>query len=103
MWRDTPPPPGSAGAILRMIPNRRTHFRHKVLCWVGRISTRAVCNVFSRELGREMVGLRVSMRHPRKRFLGVHVTLPFFSFFRNFGSHCVDLLGALGMKNFSIA
>ena len=51
----------------------------------------------------ETVRPRVSMIHPQNRFLDVHAASPFFSFFHDFGSFRVDLLGVLGLRTLSIA
>ena len=74
------PPPIRSGTILRRMLTRRDHFRSEVLCWVGGIAARATYNVCSREVGREMESLRVSMSHPSTRFLNVYDAPPFFIF-----------------------
>ena len=90
---------GVGGGGVRVHAIRRAHFWREFLHLVGWISAGDAWNFCSREVGREMVRLRVLMIHPSMRFLDVHAALYFWRFFVEFGFCHVEPPGLLGLKN----
>ena len=83
---EEPSPPGRDGTMLRRIPMRRSRLRKEVRRCFGGKSANPARTLRIREEGSETVRRRVSVIHPRTRFLDVYDVFPLQIFLRELGS-----------------